>query len=473
MRSPKVIFSYRVLFVCLFVKVVESAVFAAPVPFKFPEDKTPKDFEMMLERESAETAVISGAGVAGLVSAIAIHRTGRYKNIIIVEKRTEFSRDNVISLKPQSIPMMRELGILEIVKGAAILAPHSRAVIDQVSEGAGRQELVAASGAFEAAERSRIDFSQPVSEVFRVREVPSMAIEISALQEVLAQAILSIPGIFLLHGMPNVVGEVGITPSINAGVLEGRDGVCTPPLCPAGAHPSLKEGVSLASMKSVRIDTLDPSFETINVSRPNLIVIAEGSRSATRQNLDIDSVAVKNNESWVTGFISLSKWILKNQVPGNIAFLKIGGDTIFSVFRPLEWGDLFVLATPYPNEHPEECLQRSAFRILNWEANRFGFTQLPKMKEELEVTRFQSVEVSLNKSSRIYDSSNIVLVGDAAGTGSPSVGLGASLVLSVYMEALMSLATSLRSTQFEERKPFLDRYQTRVGEIVDFWHSLD
>jgi hypothetical protein len=41
-----------------------------------------------------------------------------------------------------------------------------------------------------------------------------------------------------------------INPGLKARVTKGRDGVWTPSLCPAGTHPGLKPGVSLASMKS-------------------------------------------------------------------------------------------------------------------------------------------------------------------------------------------------------------------------------
>jgi hypothetical protein len=39
-----------------------------------------------------------------------------------------------------------------------------------------------------------------------------------------------------------------IIPAVNSRVGECREGVCTPPLGPAGSHPGLKAEVSLASM---------------------------------------------------------------------------------------------------------------------------------------------------------------------------------------------------------------------------------
>jgi hypothetical protein len=40
-----------------------------------------------------------------------------------------------------------------------------------------------------------------------------------------------------------------MNPGLKARVKEGRDGVSTPPLFPAGKNPGLKAEVSLASMK--------------------------------------------------------------------------------------------------------------------------------------------------------------------------------------------------------------------------------
>jgi hypothetical protein len=51
-----------------------------------------------------------------------------------------------------------------------------------------------------------------------------------------------------------------INPGLKARVTEGRDGVWTPSLCPAGTHPGLKPGVSLASMKEI---TTRPNKDTV------------------------------------------------------------------------------------------------------------------------------------------------------------------------------------------------------------------
>lgn len=58
-----------------------------------------------------KTAVISGAGIAGLAAAFELNAKGF--NVVVAEKREEFSRFNVINLNKEAQAFLRKFNLLE------------------------------------------------------------------------------------------------------------------------------------------------------------------------------------------------------------------------------------------------------------------------------------------------------------------------------------------------------------------------
>ncbi len=145
----------------------------------------------------------------------------------------------------------------------------------------------------------------------------------------------------------------------------------------------------------------------------------------------------------------------------------------FAVFREKSH-DLFLNGTMSAGEFEvmsaQQCLQRSAFEILQLEKN-FLPIALPKEDKDIIVTDAAAGKFIVDRVSaeRFSMGDNVFLFGDAAGFGSPTGGLGLSLVSSVYLESLTALVDSLHS---ENPTGAADTYSKRVSEIIKFWHSF-
>jgi hypothetical protein len=71
-----------------------------------------------------KTAVVVGAGPGGLTAALTIKEEG-YENVIVFEKRSVFSRMNVVNLHPESLHIFERLNIVDrFLERASLIIDH-------------------------------------------------------------------------------------------------------------------------------------------------------------------------------------------------------------------------------------------------------------------------------------------------------------------------------------------------------------
>jgi len=410
---------------------------ASTVPFKVPE-LPGQAFSDALAKNPDRVSVISGAGPGGLTAAIALNKTGRFDHIIVVEKRTQFARNNTVSIQPMSYPMLKHLGLAEKFKQEAVFSQHVR-FFEKTAQ-TGRFEQI--GGAFPGLPES-LDYTQSVNDVFKNDLWPHYFIELHKLQTFLAKEATALSNVVLIHG------EIEILDSEK----------------PADQR------------RSVRVKSSSPAYSDFLIQRPNLIVVAEGTKSKTRTDLRFKMVRSPGleNQHWCSGVVSLNGALKKAEVRGHISLVvdRTRGRFSFGIFRPAT-GDLFVNGK-IKNENAgretlDECMKRNAYDILKHEAP-FLNIRMPASRNDIVLPADQSTLIGIEplRAERITDGSNLVLLGDAAAGWSPLGGIGASFTLSLYPHALMTLTESLNGSP-AERAAALDAYGRRVQEIIDFWH---
>lgn len=79
-----------------------------------------------------KTAVVVGAGPGGLTTALTIKDEG-YENVIVFEKRSVFSRMNVVNLHPESLHIFERLNLMDrFLERARACAPRAASRIARV-----------------------------------------------------------------------------------------------------------------------------------------------------------------------------------------------------------------------------------------------------------------------------------------------------------------------------------------------------
>ncbi len=395
--------------------------FTEPVPFKYPIDL--KLFSEEINSKESSVALISGGGPAGLLAAHAIYYTKKYTHIIIMEKRSEFSRSNTLSSRTEVLARLEDLNLLEEFKKIAIFSPTSK--FDVL-----KADVADNSMLFEFSKDTLdLDFSKPLTEVLAGDGCPHYGVEIAKLQKMLADEAIKLPNVYLIHGSMDVV-------------VENND----------------------ANSAKLMINEKE-----IFIEKPQIIIIAEGVHSVNREKIGIKFMPVPEmvNEIWDTGAISLS-----GDLAGYIGLLI--DDTIgvrgFLITRPTR-SDAFIYSlvsakTPLPTE--ELGLKTTAFELLNG-AQEVLKIAMPNNPADLQIIEGLSshFEIIFAQAEKSYSSTNTIIIGDAHRCGSPAEGLGFSLVASVENVAVQEIAVQL----FEKHnKIALDKFDDRMNEIAKFWH---
>jgi 2-polyprenyl-6-methoxyphenol hydroxylase-like FAD-dependent oxidoreductase len=229
-------------------------------------------------------------------------------------------------------------------------------------------------------------------------------------------------------------------------------------------------------MSSVEFISATPHCENFSLIEPNLIIVAEGVKSKTRESLSIlfPSVKEKKDEFWCTGVVDLKNVMDYGQIPSMISvFQDIPLDSFaIGIFRN-KYQDIFLnikKSEANRSKSNEECIQESAYEFLKREADHLDL-QMPESSQKLLVNRDKSKDFKVvsSKAEHFYYGNNLVLIGDTAGNGTPMGGLGTTFAASVYIDALNKLTDDLYATALD-RKASFELYNQRISEIVDFWH---
>lgn len=411
--------------------VLGLSAFASEVPFKYPDIGGQHFSELLSSR--GKVAVVLGAGPAGLLASLLLEQNGYF--VVLIEQRDQFSRHNTVSTQPETLPMLRRLGVLEEFKKTAIFSKEFHGFIE------GGSQVIGLQGTF-MGDLEHVNYSLPMPKALNPELWPHYAIEISRLQVMLSEKAILSENIVLLHGK----GEI---------LLDESD----------------------RKLNSLRFISSVKDFSGFVIDKPDLILVAEGAHSTSRdQQLKIpfyptvlDSLG-GGKEYWCSGVVSLEGVRPNDQLFGHMSLVvnPPAGLAVWGVFRP-EYNDLFLNGQASEKEKPysdvEDCLQQNAYWILKHE-DGFLKTKLPESAKQLRVVQEKSskFELTLKMADRFYSGRNTVLLGDSAGNGSPRGGLGWNLVSTVYMDALEKLVQS------SSRKEALKIYNQRLMEIVKHWH---
>ena len=412
-----------------------SNAFANSVPFKYPSVPA-KQFEEDVNNSHDRTAVILGGGPSGLLSAIVLKKTGNFDYIIVIEKRDTYSRGNTVTFRPESMTALNGFGLVEKLQSDLIFSndfrfflklPHGPLLIEEVFSG----------------NPNTIDYNLSIKEAFDRSGWPHFAIKISDFEKVLADELQTLENVFLLQGETEVLRPV-----------------------------------STANMNSVKFISASAQYQNFIVPNPQLLIVAEGSKSPSRVALGISftpAFEARLPERWCSGVVSLAGIMKSEDINGHITLINndLTGQVAFGVFRPKEQ-DLFLNGKMTEDDSKTwdkaKCLQENAHWILKEELGRLKIT-LPSSTEAIQVQLDQSdkFDIQPKKSDRFFADQNAIVIGDTAADGSPIGGLGISLVTSAYVDALTKLVQNLSSPEMT-RQLALEAYARRVDEIVHYRH---
>jgi len=418
----------RISLFSFFVSIIFiSNIFAAQIEWEVPFSKE----QLKLD---GRVAVILGAGPAGLIAARAILKSNQHDHVVIVEKRPKFSRFNMVNFFPESWPMLTNLGldqtfrsiIQSLSKFYFHLAQPNRKPISFLREPLPIPTV--------------FDYHGKISSILLNPQVGFDVVNLAELQHEIAEALVTDQRVKLIHGT-SVVSE---TPNDD----------------------------SLHTIEIFRHGE-EKSSEFVRLT-PDLIVIAEGAHSENRNRIGIQMKPILDTQYWCSGSVSLKPietYSIKNNF---MTVFDQGGKTIIRTFgifnaRPSE---LFLNGLARSDEHLEACLKRNAVTLIAHAITRLGYFAPDLPSEKLEIVRKiegqKIIEIVPSKASRFSSGRNIITLGDASGNGSPQGGIGLSLVITFYAQALLDL---LQDWQQDDRNHILDQYNNRVSEIVDYWHT--
>jgi 2-polyprenyl-6-methoxyphenol hydroxylase-like FAD-dependent oxidoreductase len=394
---------------------VESSV-AAPYAFPVPSAQA---FE---PRPSEKTAVVIGAGPAGLIAALTLRDEG-VGNVLVLERRTVFSRGNVVNLHPESLHALARLGVLRpFLERASLIADHRSDVHADGNElyrfsQTGHPVLIDPEASFDV---------DDVAAGFKNETLYGIAL--AELQDVLAA---------------EAAGR-GIQ------ILSPAAGTVVPE--PSGAH-------------SVRAEI--EGGLSFTVASPVLIVVADGARAAVPAELDAGEVAAEGlwpNEFWVFGNCRCAPPFGFSNLLFEFRGARCEDLTISnSIFLPRK-GEVNVAITVRRPDlsyaETEALVAAQGARVLAisgvagdgavvWHSGR-------------------AVRIRPRSARRLHFGCNVVLAGDAAGANSPVAAFGGTLSTSAYSYAMRHLSRDLEALGAHAA---LSTYGRRVEACVARWHE--
>ncbi len=333
-----------------------------------------------------KTILISGAGTAGLAAAFEAHAKGF--EVVIAEKRDEFSRFNVINLNREAQVFLRKHGLLEEFETsvAARITDHQIVVF---GEGCTKP--------FPPADVSRLQFEgflpkDPAKFKDLFNEDGIYSVQIKDLQAFLAQKAAAL-GIKILGNAETILSQ-----------------------------PVEREG--LAKVEILQKTSPAPPL-TIT---PDLIFIAEGARSqsainlgmANEKNDTVDNACT--NENWVFGNLNYhgSKTFVLSMIITAQKTLQIA-NVIFNANSKV----VNVAVTSGKN------MSEKAIRnlILAAAQKAFDYIGIADAPDIINVVK-TPVQVA-NRIASLCSEGNVFRIGDAAGHSSPLAGLGGTLGLTL------------------------------------------
>lgn len=332
-----------------------------------------------------KTALISGAGIAGLAAAFELNAKGF--DVVIAEKRNDFSRFNVINLKKEAQAFLRKFNLLEEFEAsvAARIKHHQILVVGK--EGV---QPIATSDV------SKLQFEGPLEKdpiKFKdlFNEDGIYSVQIKDLQAFLAQKAAKL-GVQILSE-----SEIKIV------------------------SPIEKERVS-------KIEITQKNSTSPLTLKPDLIFIAEGTRSTSVQQLGMgdDANDVVNNactgENWIFGNLNYQgdETFVTSMIMTSQKTLQMANVVFNAKCR------LVNVAVSVDENINQDEINRLIIATAQKAFNYGGITEAPTILETVK----QPVRIS-NRIASLCSRGNVFRIGDAVGHSSPLAGLGGTLGLTL------------------------------------------
>jgi len=374
-------------------------------------------------RSSGKTAVIIGAGPGGLMAALTIKEAG-YENVIVLEKRTSFTRNNIVNLHPEARHIFKRLNILDrFLARASLIVDHrnhifldGKALFDFRDQGTDVE--------------TNADHSFEASDVLNgFRNETAFSISLADLQDFLALVACE-RGITIVRGA-------------DATVSEADDG-----------------------LYSVRANMLGSSLFLV-VEQPDVVVVAEGASGALCRQLGggyRETASLWPEECWVFGNYPCRV----NYAYSHLLFEFSGG-----------WDDLTISNCIFLPQRQEVnvavTVKRADLtqgeirdRIAEQARKILRISGAEPTSDRVTWHSHHVVRIVPKSAERCYFGKNVVLLGDAMGANSPVAALGGTLSTSAYSYAIRHLIQDLELLPAEDA---LAAYGRRARSYVTRWHN--
>lgn len=363
---------------------------------------------------SRRFALISGAGLAGLAASLVLRKRGY--QVMIAEKRDQFTRPNVISINVEAEVFLEKFDLLNEFKGSVAARIEEHVIVNNKKvkrTPTNDQDVHDLSIPFEPKSYSKLFVKSGI-----------YSVPIEALQTLLAKKALEM-GVHILGRV-----SVGVLP------------------------PTQNGGVSEVQIKG--IDTL--------ISRhlhPDLFFIAEGAHSTTVKQLHMQTRVVKDEcmgESWIFGNIAYpgEKTYSMTMVNATKSTLQIANAIFNARSRVIN------VAVTSDRELSTSSIHKrvleTAKQFLDFERIDITPELVYAVQKPVHVTNHTAVDFSAN---------NVFLIGDAAGNYSPLAGLGGTLALTL----VPSTVERLLDDRDQQSDKLHDRFRESSEAYTTRWNT--
>ncbi|UVA80680.1 hypothetical protein [Pandoraea commovens] len=480
-----------------------------PYPLKVTVEATPAAVRALLSKFGADktvsdrpVAIVSGGSISGYAAALALARQGF--NVLVVEKRDGYSRQNILALKQDAIFSLARLAPDQAVGGAApttsglLRAMRDKQLLtvmknkiqcngDMLTRNIQRQhrfmEWVASSDGLPSMLPQLKRTNGGISAYLDAQE--SKAASDSDKQNVTIDASyldLAFPSDELIGAVKPDDWRLGAPEGMRteslvaAQVMDFETGLndycaAQPGIDIVQAEVQLQQG-DIGDDRFVPV--LKIGGESVRPDFPvDLICIAEGAQSKNQEVIGGALAMVAPNESWRQ----------RNYVQSSKGPRRLGGfevvDTHSNPFQLTVTGYIeqsdqslaMVWIYAPTNEKPGEEETRVRMEAAQKHVIAGGAIRL-RMDEGTRQFYSGDIDVKL-LSANVAARSNTILVGDAFASGSPIGGYGASMALCTYPEAVERLVSHplFKGTNGVIPKALLDTYHKHVSSTAEVLHG--
>lgn len=391
--------------------------------------KAIKEAHLDAYREATQKhAVVVGGGPGGLAAAITLAQMGMKVTVLEARanetgERPAHARPHQISLRQDSLETLKTLGAYE--------------------------DVMSTSGFVQKEVTLRGDRSNPTVE----KKVPQGQAQVHDGQTFLRPTLLNTDSVSQVRisdvekALLKQAGEAGV--EVKAGVM-------------AQLAKSSDGNSYDVSVRKVDRETYQPTGEAVSLGTPDLVVVADGAGSPLRNSLGIEMVEESAPKHYLgghvqTGIGAQTRKAAITEENGQTRHVMATGHAQYDQ----TW--VSVEITPEEAQLPPEKRAELLADKAQW-----------VMQDQVGVGDIgwgagQLTTVQNRRAKTTTAGDNVVLLGDAAGTGSVWVGGGLNLALTTHLSALRSLASRMETGS--DRATSLHIYDKSVQWATSVWHK--